>query len=77
MLLKHPLRQEAGDRKHFLSRKNLSLIQLVPAEVLTGVHMLHAFHQCIETSRATCVGCQLRQPFAEGRVQGLVLRARN
>jgi len=39
--------------------------------------MLHALHQRVEASRISCIGCKLRKPFAESRVQGLVLRARN
>ena len=39
--------------------------------------MLHPFHQDVETLCISCTRCELRKPFAEGRVQRLVLRARN
>jgi hypothetical protein len=34
--------------KTFVSRKNLPLIHLVPAEAVPRMHMLQAFHQGVE-----------------------------
>ena len=61
----------------FVSRKNLSLIQFVPAEAPARIDVLQAVHQRIEALGVTRALRELRKPFPEGFVQGSALPARN
>jgi len=61
----------------FVSRKNLSLIQFVPAEVPSRIDMLEVFHQPIETLGVSRALCELSEPFAERRVQCPALPTRH
>jgi hypothetical protein len=58
--------------KMFVSRKNLSLIHLVPTESPPRLHMLQAFHQSVELLRAAALRRKLFEPLAEHRVQRLM-----
>jgi len=59
----------------FVSRKNLSLIHLIPREVAAGAHWMDPAHEFIEARRVRAGRCVLRQPIAEGVIQGLALVA--
>ena len=61
----------------FVSRKNLSLIHFVPAEVPARIDMLQVFHQPIETLGVSRALCELREPFADRRVQYPALPSRH
>ena len=56
----------------FVSRKNLPLIHLVPAEAAAGLNMLQALHQRVELLGAAALCCKLFQPLAEHGIQRLV-----
>jgi hypothetical protein len=60
-----------------VSRKNLSLIELVPAEAATRIDVVELAHERIE---AACVGLalgKLLKPLAEGGVEGAALCTSN
>src|SRR5271169_183428 len=59
--------------KMFVSRKNLALIRLVPAEASPRLYMLQALHQSVELLYAAASCCKLFQPFAEHRVERFML----
>src|SRR5271165_3745667 len=59
--------------KMFVSRKNLPLIHLVPAEASPRLYMFQALHQSVELLRAAASCCKLFQPFAEHRIERLML----
>jgi hypothetical protein len=59
--------------KMFVSRKNLPLIHLVPAEAPPCMYMLQAFHQRVELLRAAALCRKLFQPLTEHGVQRLML----
>ena len=56
----------------FVSRKNLPLIHLVPAEASPRLDMLQAFHSRVELLRAPALGCKLFQPFAKHGIERLM-----
>jgi hypothetical protein len=58
--------------KMFVSRKNLPLIHLVPAEAPPRLNMLKALHQSVELLRAAALCRKLFQPFAEHRIERLM-----
>ena len=57
----------------FVSRKNLSLIHLFPREMPARPHRIDPAHELIEACRVRARRCVLRQPIAEGVIQGLAL----
>jgi hypothetical protein len=57
----------------FVSRKNLPLIHLFPAEAPPRLYMLQALHQGVELLRAAALCGELLQPFAEHSVERLML----
>src|SRR6202040_2114989 len=59
--------------KMFVSRKNLPFIHLVPAEAPPRPYMLQSLHQSVELLRAAASCCKLFQPFAEHRIERLML----
>jgi len=59
----------------FVSKKNLSLIHLFPREMPARPHGLDPAHELIEACRVRARRCVLRQPIAEGVIQGLALVA--
>ena len=59
----------------FVSRKNLSLIHLFPREMPARPHRIDPAHELIEACRVGARRCVLRQPIAEGVIQGLALVA--
>src|SRR4030095_12180692 len=59
--------------KMFVSRKNLPLIHLFPAEASPRLHMLQALHQCIEFLRTAALCRKLFQPFGEYSIERLML----
>jgi len=61
----------------FVSRKNLSLIHLIPAEAPARVDITQALHQGVEDLRVSVARSELRQPFAKSRIQGRVSRTGN
>jgi len=63
--------------KTLVSRKNLSLIHFVPAEVSPGIHVPHVIHQRIEALCVPRALRELRKPFPECRVQSSALRSRD
>jgi hypothetical protein len=61
----------------FVSRKNLSLIELVPAEAAARIDMAQLAHQRIESPGVRLALCKLQEPLAKGSVQGAALCAGN
>ena len=60
--------------KMSVSRKNLPLIHLIPRKVATGLDIGKAAHQGVERSSIAGSCSVLLEPFAECRVQSLMLR---
>src|SRR5215472_10136683 len=58
--------------KIFVSRKNLPLIHLVPAEAMPRMHMLQAFHQGVEFLSVAALRGKLFQPLPEHGIQRLM-----
>jgi len=65
----------------FVSKKNLSLIHVVSAEVAARIDVAHLLHQRIETLGVSRTLSELCQPFTECRIQspalGMCNRARS
>ena len=59
----------------FVSRKNLPFIHLIPAEVTAGPDVTETLHQGVHFLAAPRPCRVLQQPFAERRIESLVLRA--
>src|SRR5882762_10602130 len=59
--------------KMFVSRKNLPLIHLFPAEAPPRLYMLQALHQSVELLRAAALCRELFQPLAEHSIERLML----
>jgi len=58
----------------FVSRKNLALIHLVPTKVPPRLYVFQSLHQSVELLYAAAPCGKLFQPFAENRIERLVLR---
>src|SRR5271157_4758618 len=58
-----------------VSRKNLTLIHFIPAEVAASVDMTKASHECVHLLPIAGLSGKLQQPFPEGCVEGPALRA--
>src|SRR5271157_327025 len=58
--------------KMLVSRKNLALIHLVPAEAPPRLHVPQAFHQSVELLRAAALCRKLFQPLTEHSVERLM-----
>jgi|ERR1700679_3823696 hypothetical protein len=59
------------------SRKNLSPIHFVPAQLPARIDMLQVFHQPVETLGVYRALCERREPFAERRIRCPALPARH
>jgi len=57
----------------FVSRKNLPLIHLFPAEAPPRLYMLQTLHQSVVFLRAAALRRKLFQPFAEHGIERLML----
>jgi hypothetical protein len=58
-----------------VSRKNLSLIHLVPREVPARINMPHVLHQSMEALSVSLACRELRKPLAKGLIQRRTLGA--
>jgi hypothetical protein len=58
-----------------VSRKNLSLIQLIAGKAATGSHVPQALHAGVKFLCAAGLVSELFEPLAKGGIEGLVLGA--
>ena len=58
--------------RRFVSRKNLPLVHLLPAEAAAGIHMAQPLHQGRYISGISCPSGQVKKPVAEDRTKGRV-----
>ena len=59
----------------FVSRKNLSLIQFIPAEATACIDVVHALHHRVEALGVSCGLGELGKPIAESIVERSALGA--
>jgi hypothetical protein len=56
-----------------VSRKNLTLIHLVPCKAPPSLHMLQPSHKRVVFLNAAGARGELRKPFAKGGIEGFML----